>query len=103
MNEWRCGIDSCERSFGAVGALVEHQVGDHADVKCPICGAITSDGFPAILHVVEDHRRSEYVRAFAADPADIRQRERLVEVIKATYSESEILDWMSTPTGQNGE
>lgn len=50
--------------------------------ECKVCGTVVPDGYIAIRHAFTEHSRAEYVRAYGADSADVREREALLEEIE---------------------
>ncbi|WIV66779.1 DUF7565 family protein [Natrialbaceae archaeon AArc-T1-2] len=76
---WECGIDGCGGRFDDVESLIVHQVNEHERHECQVCGTIVPDGYLAIRHAFTEHSRAEYVRAYGASSAEVRQREQLLE------------------------
>lgn len=72
---WSCGIEGCDRSSDDVADLVVHQTRDHHPVSCRVCGLTLPDGYPALRHVLSEHSRAEYVRAYDATAEAVRVRE----------------------------
>ena len=83
MSPWRCGIDDCGTQTETVEELIHHQTTEHQKHECQICGTIVPDGYFAIRHAFEEHTRAEYVRAYDADSAAVRRREKLKDQIEA--------------------
>ncbi|GAB3029474.1 DUF7565 family protein [Natronobiforma cellulositropha] len=79
---WECGIDGCGAVFDDPESLVVHQVNTHDGCECKVCGTVVPDGYLAIRHAFTEHSRAEYVRAYGASAADIRQREELIEELE---------------------
>lgn len=79
--DWTCAVAGCGRRFDGPQALLKHQAMAHPSHTCKICERTVPAGFFAIKHVFDHHRRSEYVRAYDADPDDIRLRERTLQAV----------------------
>ncbi|WP_255193150.1 DUF7565 family protein [Natronobeatus ordinarius] len=80
---WECGIGDCDAAFEDAESAIVHQVNEHERHECKVCGTIIPDGYVAIRHVLTDHSRAEYVRAYGASSRDVRHRERLLEEIES--------------------
>lgn len=78
---WTCGVIDCGSEFATAEQLLRHQATSHPTETCQICGDPVPAGYFAIKHAFEAHRRSEYVRAYGAEPEDIRLRERSLETV----------------------
>ena len=92
MSAWSCGILGCGEHFESVEDLIDHQVGDHGQCTCAVCGESHPEGFLAIRHAFSEHTRAEYVRAYDADSDDIRLRERVKELIEEQVDVETVLD-----------
>jgi len=90
MDGWICSIEDCEDAFDRLEGLLVHQLRSHDHITCKICSEPMPDGYPALEHVVDDHTRAEYVRAYAAGPDDIRIREEIVDYIATNADFDEI-------------
>ena len=91
MSAWACGILGCGEHFGAVEDLISHQVSEHGQCTCEVCGESHPEGFLAIRHAFSEHTRAEYVRAYDADSDDIRLRERVKELIEERVDVESVL------------
>lgn len=89
---WKCGIDGCGREFEAVEETIVHQTEDHERHECKVCGTIVPDGFFAIRHAFDEHRRAEFMRAYDADSSDVREREDVKEAIEAEADLQVVVD-----------
>ncbi len=78
---WQCGIDGCGTVFADLESMVAHQTNDHTHHECQVCGTVVPDGYLAISHAFSEHTRAEYVRAYDASAAAVRERETLLEEI----------------------
>ncbi len=85
---WECGIDGCGEVFEDAESAVVHQVNEHERHECSVCGTLVPDGYVAIRHVLTDHSRAEYVRAYGASAEDVRLREELLEEIETNVDVS---------------
>ena len=83
MSPWACGIEGCEAVFDAPEPAILHQTTEHPRTTCGVCGETLPDGYFAIKHAFEEHSRAEFVRAYGASAADVRQRETITERIEA--------------------
>lgn len=91
MSPWVCGIGGCAHRTDAAAGLIRHQASDHPQTECAVCGETVPAGFFAIRHVVREHKRAEYVRAYDANSDDIRVREQLVEDIESAMDVTALL------------
>lgn len=80
---WACALDACDEGFEDIEDLLVHQARDHDPIVCEICGESMPDGYPALRHIMIDHTRAEYVRAYGASGDQIRIREEIIEYIEA--------------------
>jgi hypothetical protein len=80
---WTCGIEGCGGRFDDAEAALIHQATDHEYHECAVCGAVVPEGYFAIRHAFEEHTRAEYVRAYDADAAAVRERERIKQDVEA--------------------
>ena len=92
MSHWACGIDGDDETFDRVEDLVVHQASDHDRVECGVCGALVPDGYFAIRHVLDDHSRQAYVRAYEASPEAVRRREEILETVETEADLNEIVE-----------
>lgn len=83
MGAWICGIAECDGRFEQPADLIRHQTADHQSVDCQVCGKSVAEGFFGIRHAFSEHNRAEYVRAYEADSAAVREREELLDLIEA--------------------
>lgn len=83
MSPWACMIDDCDAVFDAPEPAILHQTTEHERCRCGVCGAEVPDGYLAIRHAFEEHSRAEYVRAYGASAAEVRERETIKERIEA--------------------
>ena len=79
MAPWICGIGDCQQRFSDPTELVIHQAQGHPPHVCGICGKQTADGYYALQHAMEDHSRTEYMRAYRASAASLRLRVEMLE------------------------
>jgi hypothetical protein len=77
MSPWQCAIRGCGDVFPDAESALVHQTTDHDRHTCKVCSAVLPAGYFAIRHVFDEHGRAEYVRAYDANAADIRERERV--------------------------
>ena len=84
MGAWGCGIIDCGHSFETARALLIHQHDDHDESTCWICGDTVPAGYFAIKHAFTEHSRAEYVRAYRAEPAEIRKRDEILREVDRT-------------------
>lgn len=82
MDAWGCAVRGCGRAFEVVDAALAHQVRDHEDHECRVCGTAVPAGFFAIRHALREHTRAEYVRHYGAGADEIRRRERVLETVE---------------------
>lgn len=92
MTRWTCGIAGDSRTFDRVEDLVVHQATEHDRVECRVCGALVPDGYFAIKHAMDDHSRSEFVRAFEADSEAVRLREKVIDTVESEADLEEIVE-----------
>jgi len=85
---WQCGIDGCGTVFADLESMVAHQRNDHTHHECQVCGTVVPDGYLAISHAFSEHTRAEYVRAYDASAAAVRERETLLEEIGTLEDET---------------
>ena len=83
MSSWACGIDGCKAVFDAPEPAILHQATEHERIECGVCGTIVPDGYFAIRHAFSEHSRAEYVRAYGASGAEVRERENLQDRIES--------------------
>ena len=82
MAPWICNIDDCQQRFSDPTALVIHQAQGHPPHTCEICGKHTADGYYALQHAMEDHSRTEYMRAYRASATALRARVEMLEQLR---------------------
>jgi hypothetical protein len=82
MAPWTCDIDDCQQRFSDPTELVIHQSRGHPVHVCGICGKHTPDGYYALQHAIEDHSRTEYMRAYDASAAALRERMETLERLR---------------------
>lgn len=92
MAGWRCAIEGCGARFDSAGGLIQHQVEDHDDTTCEVCGQSVPAGFLAIRHAFETHTRAEYLRTYAATTDDVRARENIADRIEEAANVPSLLD-----------
>jgi transcription initiation factor TFIIIB Brf1 subunit/transcription initiation factor TFIIB len=92
MARWTCAIGDDEAVFDQVEDLMVHQATEHERIECQVCGAVVPDGYFAIRHAFDEHSRAEYVRAYDADAADIRRRERVKERVEDAADIRDVVD-----------
>jgi len=78
---WECAIEGCGHRTDAAEDLLLHQATDHERVRCAVCGTTIADGFFALHHAFDEHTRTQYLRAYEADPDDIAHREAVLEAV----------------------
>ena len=100
MAGWHCGIDDCGQPFETVESLIIHQTTEHDKHECQVCGTIIPDGYFAIRHMFDEHTRAEYVRAYDADSAAVRRREKVQDEIEATADLSAVVDELDSSSQQ---
>ncbi|WP_336361108.1 DUF7565 family protein [Haladaptatus sp. ZSTT2] len=91
MSPWECAIEGCGNQFESVESAAVHQATDHTHHECQVCGTVMPDGYFAIKHAFEEHTRAEYVRAYGANAADVRRREKILEDIESEVDLNEVL------------
>lgn len=89
---WTCGVSECGQAFSDPEQLLAHQARQHTAHTCRICDQVVPAGYFAIKHVFEQHRRSAYVRAYGADSAAIRRRERSLKSVTEAIDDDSITD-----------
>ncbi len=92
MSRWTCGIDDCDAAFEDVESAIVHQTTEHQRHECKVCGTIVPDGYFAIRHAFDEHTRAEYVRAYDADAAAVREREQVKEAVEAAADLQAVVD-----------
>ncbi len=92
MASWACGIDGCEAVFDAPEPLILHQTTEHERCTCAVCETVVPDGYFAIRHAFEEHSRAEYVRAYGASAAEVREREQAKDYIEAAADLTLVLE-----------
>jgi hypothetical protein len=95
MPGWECAIVGCGSAFETVEALLAHQVADHDDHDCEVCGETVPEGYFAVKHGLEEHTRAEYVRFYDGDAAAIRLRERVLEDVADAMDPAVLEDLLS--------
>jgi hypothetical protein len=103
MSVWACGIAGCDERFDDAEAAVVHQATEHDRHQCRICGTVVPEGYFAIRHAFEEHTRAEYVRAYDADAAAVRERELVKDRVEAAADVRAVVDRVADggtpPTG----
>ena len=89
---WACGIIGCGEDFESVEDLLDHQVSEHGQCTCEVCGEAHPEGFLALRHAFSEHTRAEYVRAYDASSDDIRLREHVVDLIEELVDVESVLN-----------
>lgn len=97
---WACGIETCTFTASTVRALITHQARDHPPHTCKVCYKTIPNGFFAIYHAFEEHTRAEYVRAYDATPEDIKQRERIKDLIDERVDVPALFEELTDQDGQ---
>ncbi|GAB3414371.1 hypothetical protein GCM10027435_09240 [Haloparvum alkalitolerans] len=92
MPRWTCGIGDCDAAFEDVESAIVHQTTEHQRHECKVCGTIVPDGYFAIRHAFDEHTRAEYVRAYDADAAAVREREQVKEEVEAAADLQAVVD-----------
>jgi len=93
MAPWECAIAGDEvEAFDRVEDLMVHQATEHERIECKVCGTVVPDGYFAIKHAFDEHSRAEYVRAYDASAAEVRQREKIREAIEEAADIREVVD-----------
>jgi predicted nucleic acid-binding Zn-ribbon protein len=82
MSLWQCTIRGCGEEFPDAESVLVHQATAHDPHRCRICAAEFPEGYFAIRHVLDEHGRAEYVRAYDADAGDIREREAVRDTVE---------------------
>lgn len=100
QTEWACGIEPCAFTAPTVRALITHQARDHPPHTCKVCYKTVPNGFFAIYHAFEEHSRAEYVRAYEATAEDIKQRERIKELIDEQVDVPTLLEELTDRHGE---
>lgn len=98
MTDWACGIAGCGAGFETAEDLISHQVTDHGECTCAVCGEARPEGFLAIRHAFSEHTRAEYVRAYDATSDDIRHRENVMELIEELVDVPSVLSRLDEET-----
>lgn len=99
MSDWECGIDGCGEQFERVEEAIVHQTTDHKRRECKVCGSVVPDGYFAIRHAFDEHSRAEYVRAYGASAAEVRQRERVRDAIEDDADLQQVVNRLDEVTG----
>lgn len=99
MARWECAIEGDDATFDRVEDLIVHQATAHDRAECKVCGTVLPDGYFAIRHAFEEHSRAEYVRAYDATAAEVRQRESVKESIEESADIREVIDRLEGGTG----
>ncbi len=89
---WTCGIGGCEAGFDDVEAAIAHQTNEHRRHECKVCGTVVPDGYFAIRHAFDEHTRAEFVRAYDADSAAVRRREKIKDDIESEADLKRVLE-----------
>ncbi|MDG5776968.1 hypothetical protein VB773_09615 [Haloarculaceae archaeon H-GB2-1] len=92
MPRWECAINGCGHEYDQVEDLIVHQSAEHDRAECKVCGAVLPDGYFAVRHAFDEHTRAEYVRAYNASAAEVRQRENIKETIEETADIRAVVD-----------
>ena len=100
MAGWRCGIGDCEQAFETVESLIIHQTTEHTKHECQVCGTLIPDGYFAIRHMFDEHTRAQYVRAYDADSAAVRRREKIQTEIEDSADLNAVVDEIDTGSQQ---
>ncbi|MFP4626061.1 MAG: DUF7565 family protein [Natronomonas sp.] len=95
---WECAIGECEYETHDAEDLLIHQATKHERHQCGVCGTIVPDGYFAIRHAFSEHSRAEYVRAYDAGAADIRQRETVAEAIEREADVQSVVNRLAEST-----
>ena len=91
MPPWQCAVRGCGDQFPDAEAALVHQATAHDHHTCKICETEVPEGFFAIRHVLDEHGRAEYVRAYDADAKAIRERESVKDDIEAEVDIERVL------------
>ncbi len=93
MAPWECDIKGDDNEpFERVEDLIVHQARDHNRVECKVCGTVVPDGYFAIKHAFDEHSRAEYVRAYDATAADVREREKIKDIVEEHADIREVIE-----------
>jgi len=98
MVGWRCGIDGCEQGFETAESLIIHQTTEHDKHECQVCGTLVPDGYFAIRHMFDEHTRAQYVRAYDADSAAVRRREKIQAEIEDSADLNAVVEELDAPS-----
>ena len=79
---WECAINGCGSTFEDPEELLAHQTNGHASIRCQICGESIPEGYFGLRHVLGEHSRAEFVRAYSADAAGVSHRESVLSAIE---------------------
>jgi hypothetical protein len=96
MSSWQCAIRGCGANFPDAEDTLVHQATEHDPHVCKICSAEVPEGYFAIRHVLEEHSRAEYVRAYDAGPDDIREREAVRTTVEETVDVRKVAERLDT-------
>ena len=99
MTDWECGIEECGERFDTVEETIVHQTTDHKRPECKVCGSVGPDGYFAIRHAFDEHSRAEYVRAYGASAAEVRERERVRDSIEEQADLQQVVNKLDEVTG----
>jgi hypothetical protein len=91
MSPWQCAVRGCGAQFPDAEAALVHQATAHDPHTCKVCGAETPEGYFAIRHALDEHGRAEYVRAYDADAAAIRERESVKADVESAVDVDRVL------------
>ena len=92
MVPWTCGIAGCDAVFDDAESAILHQTREHERHECQVCGTVVPDGYFAIRHAFDEHTRAEYGRAYDADSAAVRRRERVKREIEGEADLQSVVD-----------
>ena len=92
MASWTCAIAGDDDTFDRVEDLLVHQTTEHDRIECAVCGSLVPDGYFAIRHVLEDHSREAYRRAYDIDDEQLERRVALRERIESAADMQAVLD-----------
>jgi hypothetical protein len=93
---WECAIEGCGHRTEAPEELLVHQATDHRAVRCEVCGTRVPDGYFAIRHVFGEHSRAQYVRAYDADPEEIKHRQAVREAVEGTVDLDAVVEALNS-------
>ena len=96
---WACAIEDCSYDAEAVEELLVHQATAHERHECAVCSTLVPDGYFAIRHAFDEHSRAEYVRAYGASAAEVRQRERVRDAIEDDADLQQVVNRLDEVTG----